>query len=553
MASLFDTVADAANDAEAPPDLDSLFDSLSTPEDAEQAQNNNFDSMPQLINDTKEDIIEDEPYVYEDPNDTKRTISMTVLFLVLMVVYLGFCFYYRKVKVRQSVSDYDESEHRREQRRRENQVSCLCVYSITLFDIFIYSYARKGDLVIYVMCISADSAYCLILYTHTNLNTIKQEVLDESTSASTRARQSAEEQAKLEKRKINIKKALLLRLIVDDDDDDEKKKGEVENEKNEEEKKSVCDTNCECENCQYWKWENPTPVTDSGDSAADSAIARELKKKDVVGEVPPAIKRGIVTIQEEGSDDEDLLASIAKADATMKGHIDIEAQIMDGNAPSSPSLAPLEPPLSPRSSSQGSPEITTQPSPLSSPPRMSLPSPRKYTDALNCGSSRSGRSYTDALNCGGNAVRSAGCGNSTNKLSCSIHGSKNNSTSNTGTDGSDTPTISLPEIVSMYGEECNICLSHFQVGDRVGTNRHHDERSSFSGSDEMANSESEGVGSRCIHAFHEECISRWLLVRDGCPICRRSYFVASTESTGDNVDLESGTVSSNSNLGTIAE
>ena len=130
MASLFDTVADAANDAEAPPDLDSLFDSLSTPEDAEQAQNNNFDSMPQLINDNKEDIIEDEPYVYEDPNDTKRTISMTVLFLVLMIVYLGFCFYYRKVKVRQSVSDYDESEHRREQRRRENQVSCLCVYSI---------------------------------------------------------------------------------------------------------------------------------------------------------------------------------------------------------------------------------------------------------------------------------------------------------------------------------------------------------------------------------------------------------------------------------------
>lgn len=135
MGSLFDT-ADAADSS--PPDLDSLFDSLSTPEDAEHAQNNNFDSM-QLTN---EDIIEDEPYVYEDPNDTKRTISMTVLFLVLMVLYVGFCFYYRKVKVRQSVGDYNESEHRREQRRRENQV---CYFCVCLFN-FIYSYSRKPEI-----------------------------------------------------------------------------------------------------------------------------------------------------------------------------------------------------------------------------------------------------------------------------------------------------------------------------------------------------------------------------------------------------------------------
>ena len=132
MASLFDT-ADAADSS--PPDLDSLFDSLSSLED------DNFDSTQQLINDAKEDIIEDEPYVYEDPNDTKRTISMTVLFLVLMVLYVGFCFYYRKVKVRQSVCDYNESEHRREQRRRENQVSyfCVCLFNF----ISSYSYSRK--------------------------------------------------------------------------------------------------------------------------------------------------------------------------------------------------------------------------------------------------------------------------------------------------------------------------------------------------------------------------------------------------------------------------
>ncbi len=35
----------------------------------------------------------------------------------------------------------------------------------------------------------------------------------------------------------------------------------------------------------------------------------------------------------------------------------------------------------------------------------------------------------------------------------------------------------------------------------------------------------EAAGQGCTHVFHEECISRWLLVRDGCPICRRSYFL----------------------------
>ena len=145
-------------------------------------------------------------------------------------------------------------------------------------------------------------------------------------------------------------------------------------------------------------------------------------------------------------------------------------------------------------------EESPPPSTPSSPSRLSLSSSKKYTDALNCNS----RKITP--------------------------------NTGTGTDGNDTPTISLPEIVSVCGEECNICLNNFQVGDRVGKMN----------SDEMTNSESEVAGSRCTHAFHEECISRWLLVRDGCPICRRSYFetestAASTESTGDNVDLESGT------------
>ena len=56
--------------------------------------------------------------------------------------------------------------------------------------------------------------------------------------------------------------------------------------------------------------------------------------------------------------------------------------------------------------------------------------------------------------------------------------------------------------------------------------------------------------------FHDECMKRWLLVRDGCPICRRSYLDgvveekiqlndddgggAVDEDEGESRDLESG-------------
>ena len=123
-----------------------------------------------------------------------------------------------------------------------------------------------------------------------------------------------------------------------------------------------------------------------------------------------------------------------------------------------------------------------------------------------------------------------------------LHMSKHD---NDATEGSSsTPTISLEDIIVGYGEECNICLSQFQVGDRVAWSR-------LCGSDktcetvpqdgniscvvnapygdlrrrsEMEISDEVASGQGCTHVFHEECISRWLLVRDGCPICRRSYF-----------------------------
>ena len=91
-------------------------------------------------------------------------------------------------------------------------------------------------------------------------------------------------------------------------------------------------------------------------------------------------------------------------------------------------------------------------------------------------------------------------------------------------------SISHSTIISMYGEECNICLSQFQVGDRAAWS--HDVLSVKSAGSDGAvlcgnndTNEDSAKGAVCKHVFHEECITRWLLVRDKCPICRATYFL----------------------------
>ena len=133
MASLF------APGVKAPPsDLDSLFDSLSKHDVFDEQQLNNqtdyMIQMKQVFNDTeKEDeideIIDSDQHNYDYEYEGVSTISMTVLFSVLMVLYVGFCAYYRKVQR----SGSDSEEEWRQQRRRENQVSeSECIYMLEL-------------------------------------------------------------------------------------------------------------------------------------------------------------------------------------------------------------------------------------------------------------------------------------------------------------------------------------------------------------------------------------------------------------------------------------
>lgn len=122
---------------------------------------------------------------------------------------------------------------------------------------------------------------------------------------------------------------------------------------------------------------------------------------------------------------------------------------------------------------------------------------KKYTDAIQASLSPS--------NCSSRGKNFA--------ANCSNHSCITSSTNeNSNGNATNASKKSLSNIIQIHGEECNICLCYFQVGDRAAWSS---KRTS------------------CRHAFHEECISRWLLVRDGCPICRRSYLEEEDDNGSD--------------------
>eukprot|EP00578_Thalassiosira_sp_NH16_P008302 CAMPEP_0181113860 /NCGR_PEP_ID=MMETSP1071-20121207/20572_1 /TAXON_ID=35127 /ORGANISM="Thalassiosira sp., Strain NH16" /LENGTH=697 /DNA_ID=CAMNT_0023197925 /DNA_START=98 /DNA_END=2191 /DNA_ORIENTATION=+ len=554
-----------------------------------------------------------DPSTDEDDDNSSdiQTIQMTSFFIAFMVLYVAFCCYYRRVKDRRSVgADFDgrgnnsfhgngsgsgrESAHRRRQ-RRENQ-----------------------------------------------------EVLDESTTATSRARDSASEQAKLEERKGRIREALLLRLIVDDDEEEEEEgEGNALPRGGEDDAIEVMEGTgdrgrggfCASDDPRDCEWGNSDE--DSNKVAADysKTAAAAIPSRNKEGDCGPVAKkssavfasarRRIIAIREEDSDheNEEGLDGIAFPDealdakAAVKGHDDdddddVEAQnanvgkahgletSRDGhddnemavqNAATIDAIATASSednrddddieaqnnsdvakksnvqPSSPVPSSHGM--LAAAPPPPSSPSRLSLASPKRYTDALlNCGngSRMSCSSSSNALsncaspggaNCGDVHRRAAVCGSK--KFRCGSGG-------NVGPNH--TPTVYLSTILASYGEECNICLSSFQVGDRAAWSRLREDEEAGGGNkgedveyrgvviaggggekeayyvddgnnagridpgtdlanddpvETDSNDDASGItGGRCTHVFHEECISRWLLVRDGCPICRRSYFPA---------------------------
>lgn len=144
---------------------------------------------------------------------------------------------------------------------------------------------------------------------------------------------------------------------------------------------------------------------------------------------------------------------------------------------------------------------------------------------LSLAETRSAKCYIDALNCSGRKSN-----NSASPVLCDDDPSTNKtivvaSTSSVGMNRYHRRSIPHSTIISMYGEECNICLSQFQVGDHAAWS--HDVLTIKSGVVLGGNNDTNEDSAKavCKHVFHEECITRWLLVRDKCPICRETYFL----------------------------
>jgi len=156
---------------------------------------------------------------------------------------------------------------------------------------------------------------------------------------------------------------------------------------------------------------------------------------------------------------------------------------------------------------------------------------------LSLAETRSVKSYIDALNCSGRKSNSASpvlCDDdSLTKKSIVV------ASTSSGMNRYHRRSIPHSTIISMYGEECNICLSQFQVGDRAAW-------SLADGVVLCGNNDTNVDGSKavCKHVFHEECITRWLLVRDKCPICRETYF----PDNGDDVLTTANSMSDSSSI-----
>mmetsp|Transcript_22530 Transcript_22530/g.34649 ORF Transcript_22530/g.34649 Transcript_22530/m.34649 type:complete len:474 (+) Transcript_22530:187-1608(+) len=350
-----------------------------------------------------------------------QTLSFTLIFLSLMVVYIGFCCHYRKVKVRRSYDDSANSQNANNNNNNNRQ-------------------RRQRD---------------------------NQAVLDESSSAANRAAADSEEQRKLEERKVRIGEVLWTRLIVDDEDEEG---GHVA---------------------------EPYLNVNGGDDEENQVNANDDKihgKSDLVDEEMGNEEAAAVVVGKTLAQDEDATAATL---ATKQEEDEEVPSIEETTIATVPSSS--EETITTIPSNEVVPTIGTSPSSTAVAPSTPPSSPfRKYADALSCNNCHhhaTNYCNNQQINCNNDATTSSSPANSKS--------SSNNSS---------LTTITLSDIQQTYGDECNICLSTFQVGDRAAWSKHH-----FNG---------------CVHVFHDECMKRWLLVRDGCPICRRLYLGEGTMKKG---------------------
>lgn len=344
-----------------------------------------------------------------------QTLSFVLIFLSFMVLYIGFCMYYRKLKFRRSYDDESpNSANSRQQRQRDNQA-----------------------------------------------------VLNESSSRAIRAAVDREEQRKLEERKRRIGEVLWTKLIVDDEVETVMERGhdvgdDEENQVNE--MRYLQDEEMGSKKVAAALAMEGRTLAQDEDAATAAAAGMLVKQDEETEEVPSNEETTIATVP---SSSEGTIATIPSNEVVSTN---------DTSPSSSSTVATSTPPSSPF---------------------------RKYADALSCNSchNHSTNYCSNHITCNSGATQ-------TNDATTSSSPSGNNKSS-TSNPSSSLTTITLSDIQQTYGDECNICLSTFQVGDRAAWSKHH-----FNG---------------CVHAFHHECMKRWLLVRDGCPICRRLYLGGGTK------------------------
>lgn len=389
--------------------------------------------------------------------DKRRQIIMSSLFVSLMICYVAFCFYYNRRGKSRSGGGSDGSNHNgngsgnnpRDSQSRQR---------------------RRADV---------------------------QSVLDESSSAVHRARQNAEEQRKLKERKEKIKESLFLRLVVEEEhyceSEGEKDEAIGRTDRGEEEKEEETEEELEP---KMELAEGMRGQTQTEENLMEEGMANTIDVKDSEA----------LDGNDNDDDDEKKQTAMLPTSPAMDSDKNTSSAI---TSPSS-SMSFLSSFSSRSKSTSTTPAAsTTSPSSEGATPAPSAAAPqcptsptctnfKRYTDALQASLHSCQSRHGSTIDCSNNG-----------SISCNYYSNNgNNNGNNSNHNNRNQPTISISAMIHTQGEECNICLSTFQVGDRAAWTKK----------------------GGCVHAFHEECISKWLLVREDCPMCRRSFLLEERES-----------------------